>query len=59
MSKKITAPLIALAALAGAFSLAACNTVEGVGEDVQQAGETVEDAAHDVGDTTDPTPPQQ
>jgi len=25
--------------------VAACNTVEGVGKDVQSAGETVEDAA--------------
>lgn len=58
MSKKVTAPLIALA-LAGAVSLSACNTVEGVGEDIQQAGETVEDTAHDVGNTNDPTPPQQ
>jgi predicted small secreted protein len=58
MSKKIT-PLIALTAMVGALSLSACNTVEGVGEDIQQAGETVEDTAHDVGNTTDPTPPQQ
>lgn len=27
------------------FSLAACNTVEGVGEDVQRGGEAIEDAA--------------
>ncbi|HYD88023.1 MAG TPA: entericidin A/B family lipoprotein [Vitreimonas sp.] len=56
MSKKITSPLIALAALVGAASLGACNTVEGVGEDIQQAGETVEESADDVGSTEDPTP---
>ena len=28
------------------FLVAACNTIEGVGEDVGAAGETVEDAAN-------------
>ena len=37
--------LITLLSLIAAFSLAGCNTVEGVGEDVQSAGEAVEDAA--------------
>jgi predicted small secreted protein len=27
------------------FALAGCNTIEGMGEDIQSAGETVEDAA--------------
>lgn len=31
--------------LAASLSLAACNTVEGVGEDTQSVGEAVEDAA--------------
>lgn len=34
------------AAIAVAIVLSACNTVEGVGKDVQSAGETVEDAAN-------------
>lgn len=36
---------ITVALLAGGLALAGCNTVEGVGEDVQSAGEAVEDAA--------------
>ena len=31
--------------LAAAFVLAGCNTVKGVGQDVQKAGEKLEDAA--------------
>ncbi len=31
--------------LTAAFALAACNTIAGVGKDVQKAGEVVEDAA--------------
>jgi predicted small secreted protein len=40
---------IALAAIAFmlAASAAACNTVEGVGQDTQAAGEAIEDAADD------------
>lgn len=37
--------LMMVVALTGGLALAACNTVEGMGEDVQSAGETVEDAA--------------
>jgi predicted small secreted protein len=33
--------IISLAIAAGALSLAACNTVEGVGKDVKSAGDTV------------------
>ena len=33
-------------ALIGGLAVAACNTVEGAGEDIQSAGETVEDAAN-------------
>lgn len=39
--KKITAVLL----VAAAFGLAGCNTVEGMGQDVQSVGKTVEDAA--------------
>ena len=37
--------IVTAALLAGSLALAGCNTVEGIGEDVQSAGETVEDAA--------------
>ncbi len=37
--------LILVAVLASGFAVAACNTVEGAGKDVQSAGEAVEDAA--------------
>ena len=40
--KKIAAILIALSA---AFALAGCNTVKGVGQDVQRAGGALERAA--------------
>ena len=56
MSRKFTSPLIALAALIGAGSLAACNTVEGVGEDVQQAGQAVDQAAEEANDGNPNTP---
>jgi predicted small secreted protein len=31
--------------LAAAFVLAGCNTVRGAGQDIQKAGEAIEDAA--------------
>jgi predicted small secreted protein len=37
--------LIALALLGSSLALAACNTVRGLGQDVESIGETVEDAA--------------
>ncbi len=42
MKRLITAMLLALFTLG---TMSACNTVEGVGKDVQKAGEKVEDAA--------------
>lgn len=56
MSRKITSPLVALAALMGAVSLGACNTVEGVGEDVRDAGEAVDNAAEEANDDDPNTP---
>ena len=53
--RKITSPLIALALL-GATALAACNTVEGVGEDVQAAGQAVEQTAQETNDGNPSTP---
>lgn len=38
--------LIAIIALTGGLAVAACNTVEGAGRDVQSAGEAVSDAAN-------------
>ncbi|MEJ8837026.1 entericidin A/B family lipoprotein [Ramlibacter sp. AN1133] len=31
--------------LAAAFVLAGCNTIKGAGQDLQKAGQTIEDAA--------------
>ncbi|MFO1018054.1 MAG: entericidin A/B family lipoprotein [Hyphomonadaceae bacterium] len=56
MSRKITSPLIALAALIGAGSLAACNTVEGVGEDVTATGQAIEQTAEETNDGNPNTP---
>ena len=53
--RKITSPLIALALL-GASALAACNTVEGVGEDVQAAGQATEQLAEEASDGNPETP---
>lgn len=38
--------MIGLALVTSAFLVSACNTVAGVGRDVQSAGETVEDVAN-------------
>ncbi|MBK8199629.1 MAG: entericidin A/B family lipoprotein [Acidobacteria bacterium] len=45
--KKIVAALFVVAMLP---SLTACNTVKGVGKDVQAGGEAVEEVAKDVED---------
>ncbi len=37
--------LIALFALVGFASLSACNTVEGLGQDIKKGGEAIEKAA--------------
>lgn len=56
MSRKFTAPFVALAALVGAAGLTACNTVEGVGEDVTQVGEAVDEVAEEANDGDPNTP---
>ncbi|MGQ0708229.1 MAG: entericidin A/B family lipoprotein [Rhodoferax sp.] len=38
-------PFLSLIVLAAALGLAACNTVKGIGQDLQKAGEKIEDAA--------------
>jgi predicted small secreted protein len=40
--------VFAVAALAGALMISACNTVSGVGRDVSSAGNAVSDAAEPV-----------
>lgn len=37
--------LVGMVVLASALLVSACNTVDGVGKDVQSAGDTVSDAA--------------
>ncbi|PZO55394.1 MAG: entericidin [Alphaproteobacteria bacterium] len=56
MSRKFTAPLIALTALVGAAGLTACNTVEGAGQDIQNAGEAIEETAQETNDGNPNTP---
>jgi predicted small secreted protein len=34
-----------IALLAAAWALAACNTIEGMGKDIQKAGEKIEEAS--------------
>ncbi|HRK65767.1 MAG TPA: entericidin A/B family lipoprotein [Terricaulis sp.] len=55
MSKSIS-PLLAAAAILGVASLGACNTVQGAGEDLQQAGEHVEERADELNDGNPNTP---
>lgn len=42
---KIKTVFAVFAVLAAAAVLAACNTIEGMGKDIQKAGETIEGAA--------------
>lgn len=37
--------LALLVSISGLLALSACNTMEGVGKDIQKAGERIEDAA--------------
>ena len=43
--KKLTAKFMLAAALLAAFALSGCNTVRGIGQDVQRAGSAVSNAA--------------
>ena len=40
--------IFVLVAAAAALTVAACNTVEGVGEDVEAAGEGIQEGANDA-----------
>ncbi len=37
--------IVAITLLAAAFAVAGCNTVRGMGEDIQKAGSSIEKAA--------------
>jgi predicted small secreted protein len=56
MQRSNTSPLIALTFALGTLGLAACNTVEGAGEDIQQAGEQIEETAEETHDGNPNTP---
>ena len=43
--KKITSGLLLALAVASTFALSGCNTVRGIGQDVQRAGSAVSNAA--------------
>ncbi len=56
MSNKTATPLIALALL-GAVSLGACsNTLAGAGQDIENAGEEIEETANETHDGNPNTP---
>jgi predicted small secreted protein len=38
-------PIIAMTLIAAAFAVAGCNTLRGAGQDIEKAGQTIEDAA--------------
>jgi predicted small secreted protein len=40
--------LLAIALLGSAFLLGACNTMEGLGQDLQAGGESIEEEAEDA-----------
>ena len=48
VSMKSTTTLLAILATVFSLSLAACNTVEGVGEDVSSAGNALDEASEDA-----------
>ncbi len=50
MQERKLNPIVALAAVVGVFALAACNTVEGAGKDVEAAGGAVAEGARDTKD---------
>ena len=39
-----------IASLLAGATIAACNTVEGAGRDIESAGDAIEDTAHDAKD---------
>ena len=55
MTKKAKS-LAALALILGAITITACNTVEGVGEDVKETGKAIEKTAEETNDDDPNTP---
>lgn len=47
---RLRALLVALGLAGLGLSLQACNTTEGVGEDIRAAGDAIDDAAEDAND---------
>ncbi|MGE0533052.1 MAG: entericidin A/B family lipoprotein [Hyphomonadaceae bacterium] len=56
MARSIKSPLLAMAAIVAAVSLGACNTMEGVGEDVEATGQAIEETAEETNDGNPNTP---
>ncbi len=56
MQRPSVNPLIALTIAIGTLGLAACNTVEGAGQDIQQAGQQIEETADETHDGNPNTP---
>lgn len=48
LKETIAKSLIALMLLTGGVTLGACNTTEGVGEDIEAAGNAIDEAAEDA-----------
>lgn len=46
----VTEVFILLSLLTAAAGLSACNTTEGVGEDIEAGGEAIDEAAEDAAD---------
>jgi predicted small secreted protein len=45
MKRILKASLLFIVLLAGCMSVMACNTVEGAGQDIEEGGEAIQDAA--------------
>lgn len=46
----VTEVFILLSLLTAGAAMSACNTTEGVGEDIEASGEAIDDAAEDAND---------
>jgi len=51
INRTLTAAL--LLSIMGSLSLAGCNTMAGVGEDIESAGDSIEDTAEDCSDNVE------
>jgi predicted small secreted protein len=50
VTKKVQTLILAAVGGLGLFTLSACNTTEGIGEDIEAAGDAIDDAADDAND---------